>query len=89
MYKGVFVSISMLAIIVFLLPTSIGISLILADAQPTSSNRTPITSRTHPLTTLLIHGYFEDSAVWHKWEQMLNKDHIPYVKVFFGFSQGS
>jgi hypothetical protein len=37
----------------------------------------------------LIHGYFSDSSVWNEWDDLLERDGIPYSKVNFGYYPGS
>jgi pimeloyl-ACP methyl ester carboxylesterase len=89
--KHLFTIMSCITVIVLLLLTiNNGVSFASTYGQSMSANRTEMASTiTHPLPVLLIHGYFEDSSVWQNWEQMLKKDHIPYLKANFGLFPGS
>jgi pimeloyl-ACP methyl ester carboxylesterase len=60
----------------------------LAHAQ-TSSCYNGVVMPTSPAThvpVILIHGYYEDSSVWSKWETLLQQDGIPYCTVTFSQS---
>jgi pimeloyl-ACP methyl ester carboxylesterase len=74
--------------VLVLTATIIWLPFLLAKGQPRALNTTLTTaakiSKINPLPVLLIHGYLEDSSVWHKWEGFLSKDHIPYAEVDFG-----
>jgi pimeloyl-ACP methyl ester carboxylesterase len=90
--RKTFVRISVISVIALLLILiNSGGFFTSVNGQITSNNRTVTTTtfKTGPLPVLLIHGYFEDSSIWHRWEQLLTKDRIPFIEVNFGFFQGS
>jgi pimeloyl-ACP methyl ester carboxylesterase len=86
-----FVDISLVLIITLsIILTNGGAFLNSASGQLASNNKTVTAtiSRINPLPVLLVHGYFEDSSVWHTWERLLTKAHIPYIEVNFSFFLG-
>jgi pimeloyl-ACP methyl ester carboxylesterase len=58
----------------------------IANAQSSSSCYNGVVMprfQSNSLPVILIHGFYEDSSVWHNWESRLYDDGIPYCTVTF------
>jgi triacylglycerol lipase len=82
MNKQIIALAALVAIIISVIGSGSFLSLANGQSLPQANNSTTGGAK-EPIPVLLIHGYASDVSVWKKWEDLLEKDGIPFYPITF------